>query len=117
MAEPAAKHEIYGYNNVDYQAFWHETGREYEDAVERIALRRLLADIRGTALEAGCGFGRLVDEYAPRCRRVLLTDCAENMVRQAAERVRRLGHAPRGGRSGVFPSGEPGAAGGRPVRV
>lgn len=32
MFVQAVQHEIYGYNNVDYRAFWQEAGREYEDA-------------------------------------------------------------------------------------
>lgn len=91
MFAAAVQHEIYDYNNVDYRAFWQETGREYEDAAERLALRRLTAAMQGDTLEIGAGFGRLVDEYAPKCRRVLLTDCTENLLRQAAERVKRLG--------------------------
>lgn len=91
MCTKALQHEIYDYENVDYQAFWRQGGRRYEDAVERLALRRLTAGMRGSCLEVGAGFGRLVDEYAPQCSRVLLTDCAENMVRQAERRVQSLG--------------------------
>lgn len=79
------------YSDTDYAAFWSEHDREYEDAVERIALRRLTADMSGSCLEIGCGFGRLVNEYAPRCSRVLLTDYAGNMICQAQIRVQSLG--------------------------
>lgn len=88
---PCPKHEIYGYDNVDYQAFWQGGKRDYEDAVERIALQRLTAGMRGSALEIGAGFGRLVNEYANKCSRVLLTDYAENMIAQARVRVQSLG--------------------------
>ena len=91
MSAEGAKYQICDYSDTDYAAFWAEHDREYEDAVERIALRRLTSDISGNCLEIGGGFGRLVNEYAPRCSRVLLTDYAENMLHQAEVRVRRLG--------------------------
>lgn len=87
----ASKYRVCDYSDTDYAAFWSEHDREYEDAVERIALRRLTADMSGSCLEIGCGFGRLVNEYAPRCSRVLLTDYAVNMIRQAEANVLRLG--------------------------
>lgn len=79
------------YSDTDYAAFWTNSNREYEDAAERIALRRLTAEFSGNCIDIGGGYGRLVNEYAPRCDHVLLTDYAENMVSQARERVRRLG--------------------------
>jgi len=84
-------HEVFDYDNVDYQAFWQEFDREYEDGAERIALRRLTADMRGSCLEIGGGFGRLVNEYAPRCTEVWLTDYTAHLVEQARERVADLG--------------------------
>lgn len=82
---------ICDYNDTDYEAFWKGHDREYEDAVERIALRRLTSGMRGTCLEIGGGFGRLVNEYAPLCSHVLLTDYADNMIAQAKARVQELG--------------------------
>lgn len=86
-----AANNICDYSDTDYAAFWKNHNREYEDEVERIALRRLTADMSGTCIDIGGGYGRLVNEYAPRCTHVLLTDYAENMVSQARERVRQLG--------------------------
>lgn len=83
-------HEICDYSDTDYQAFWAE-GRDYEDAVERIAIRRLTADFSGDCIEIGAGFGRLAEEYAPRCRSVLLTDRTEHLLEEARERMARLG--------------------------
>ena len=54
------KHEVFDYDCVDYKAFWQNFDRDYEDAVERIALRRLTADMQGSCLEIGGGFGGLV---------------------------------------------------------
>lgn len=83
-------HEICDYSDTDYQAFWAE-GRDYEDAVERIAIRRLTADFSGDCIEIGAGFGRLAEEYAPRCRSVLLTDRTDHLLEEARERMSRLG--------------------------
>lgn len=84
-------YEICDYSDTDYAAFWEENHREYEDAVERIALQRLIKGMSGSCLEIGCGFGRLVNEYAHLCTSVTLTDYAENMIDQAKARVRKLG--------------------------
>lgn len=83
-------HEICDYSDTNYQAFWAE-GRDYEDAVERIAIRKLTADFSGDCIEIGAGFGRLAEEYAPRCRSVLLTDRAEHLLDEARERMAKLG--------------------------
>lgn len=85
------KHEVFDYDHVDYKAFWQNFDRDYEDAVERIALRRLTADMQGSCLEIGGGFGRLVNEYAPRCTEVLLTDYTAHLVEAARQRVQSLG--------------------------
>ena len=74
------RHKICDYTDTDYAAFWDNTQREYEDAVERIALRRLTKGMTGTCVEIGAGFGRLVSEYAHLCTSVTLTDYAENMI-------------------------------------
>ena len=84
-------YEICDYNDTDYEAFWSEHDRKYEDAVERIALRHLASGMAGTCLEIGGGYGRLVNEYAPLCTHVLLTDYADNMISLAKIRVQRLG--------------------------
>lgn len=85
------RHKICDYTDTDYAAFWDNTQREYEDAVERIALRRLTKGMTGTCVEIGAGFGRLVSEYAHLCTSVTLTDYAENMIEQARLRVEHLG--------------------------
>ncbi len=64
--------------------FWR--GREYEDAVERIALAKLLPP-RGTRLvEIGAGFGRLADLYRGY-EQVILLDYARSMLKDARERL------------------------------
>jgi SAM-dependent methyltransferase len=64
--------------------FWGE-GREYEDLVERIALRKLLPAAGERLAELGAGFGRLADLYSGY-RQVILLDPARSMLQEAQER-------------------------------
>jgi SAM-dependent methyltransferase len=80
------------YEGSDYRTrFWENQGRDYEDQVERIALRRLMPPTGTTLLDIGAGFGRLADEYAGYDRIVLL-DYSRSLLCEAHER---LGHDPR----------------------
>ena len=80
-------HGYCDYAGSDYRtAFWGDSKRAYEDAAERIALRRLLPPVGGRLIEIGAGFGRLADLYAGY-REVILLDPAESMLRQAQERL------------------------------
>jgi len=80
-------HDYCDYEGSDYRtAFWGDSKREYEDAAERIALRRLLPPVGGRLIEIGAGFGRLADLYAGY-REVILLDPAKSMLRQAQERL------------------------------
>ena len=83
---------IIDYEGSDYRtSFWGNRGREYEDGVERIAMRRLLPPRGKRLLEIGTGFGRLVDLYQGY-EHIVLLDYGKSMLRQAQER---LGRAPR----------------------
>ena len=54
----------YGQTSASYRTdFWEGKGRDYEDQVERIAIRRLLTTKGKRLLEVGAGFGRLTGEY------------------------------------------------------
>lgn len=56
--------QICDYEGSTYRTdFWEGRGRDYEDRVERIALRRLLPEGGHRLLEIGAGFGRLTGEY------------------------------------------------------
>ena len=56
---------ICSYEGSDYQtSFWDQGGREYEDAVEAIALQRLLPKSGRHMLELGAGAGRNTPRYA-----------------------------------------------------
>ncbi len=80
------------YEGSDYRTrFWQGQGRDYEDRVERIALRRLLPPAGDTLLDIGAGFGRLADEY-DGYQRVVLFDYSRSLLREAQEQ---LGDDPR----------------------
>lgn len=77
------------YEGSDYRTrFWEGQGRNYEDQVERVALRRLLPKTGSTLLDIGAGFGRLADEYTGY-KRIVLFDYSRTLLREAQER---LGH-------------------------
>ena len=80
------------YEGSDYQQrFWEQGGREYEDRVEAIALRRLLRGARGHwLLEVGAGAGRNTPRYDGYAQVVLL-DYSRTMLRQAQARLGRAG--------------------------
>jgi len=85
------RYNICNYSDTDYAAFWEDHNREYEDNVERMALRQFISGISGSCLEIGAGYGRLVDVYARFCSDVLLIDYAPNLLEQARIRIKRLG--------------------------
>lgn len=80
---------ICDYEGSDYQTrFWQNQGREYEDLVERIAIRHLLPRQGRRLLEIGAGFGRLADMYSGY-ERVVLLDYSKSLLRQAQARLGR----------------------------
>lgn len=71
------------YEGSDYRTrFWEGQGRNYEDRVERIALRRLMPPTGNTLIEIGAGFGRLADEYLGY-QKVVLFDYSRSLLREA----------------------------------
>ena len=66
--------------------FWEGQGREYEDLVERIALRKLLPPRGSSLLDIGAGFGRLVDLYAGYDK-VILLDYSTSLLGEARRRL------------------------------
>jgi SAM-dependent methyltransferase len=83
---------ICDYEGSNYRTeFWEGQGREYEDKVERIALRKLLPPKGGARmLEVGAGFGRLTDEYH-HYRQVVLLDYSFSQLQYAQEQLGRSG--------------------------
>lgn len=75
------------YEGSDYQQrFWDEGGRAYEDAVEGIALRRLLPSAGSFMLELGAGAGRNTPRYQ-HFERIALVDYSRTQLLQARERL------------------------------
>jgi len=80
------------YEGSDYRTrFWEGQGRDYEDRVERVALRRLMPASGSTLIEIGAGFGRLADEYRGY-EKVVLFDYSRSLLREAQTH---LGNDPR----------------------
>ncbi len=77
---------ICDYGDSTYRTdFWEGRGRDYEDAVERLALRRLLKKPGKRMLEIGAGFGRLTSEYS-MYGQVVLLDYSLEQLQFARER-------------------------------
>lgn len=80
---PPTPPPICDYEGSNYQTdFWAGKGRDYEDAVERMALRRLLPASSRRFAEFGAGYGRLTDELA-HYDQVVLIDYSRSMLQQA----------------------------------
>ena len=79
-----ATHSICDYEGSGYRTeFWGQ-GREYEDAVERVALRHLLPPTGRRLVEIGGGYGRLAPLYNGYGE-VVFFDYALSQLRQAQE--------------------------------
>lgn len=91
MSKPDLRPNICDYEGSDYRtAFWEGKGRNYEDRVERVALRRLLPKQGRRLLEIGAGFGRLTQEYAG-FEQVVLLDYSLSQLQYAQEQFGRDG--------------------------
>lgn len=78
---------ICNYEGSAYRTdFWEGRGREYEDLVERFALRKLLPPAGARLLDIGAGFGRLADLYTGYDE-VILLDYSTSMLQEARERL------------------------------
>ncbi len=83
------KPPVIDYEGSDYQTrFWDRGGREYEDRVERVAIKRLLPDQGELLLEVGAGAGRNTPRYQGYDRVVLL-DYSLTQLQQAQEALGR----------------------------
>ena len=80
---------ICDYEGSDYKTrFWQNADRAYEDAVERVAIRRLLPPKGAPGsriVEFGAGFGRLADLYTGYDE-IILLDYSRSLLQQAMER-------------------------------
>lgn len=74
---------ICDYEGSKYRTeFWENHNRAYEDAVERIAMKKLLPPRGQRLIEIGAGFGRLVDLY-DGYDQIILTDYARTQLEEA----------------------------------
>jgi ubiquinone/menaquinone biosynthesis C-methylase UbiE len=77
---------ICDYEGSDYKTrFWQNADRAYEDAVERVAIQRLLPPKGQRVIEFGAGFGRLADLYTGYDE-IILLDYSRSLLEQAQER-------------------------------
>ncbi|MCC6616662.1 MAG: methyltransferase domain-containing protein [Anaerolineae bacterium] len=87
MPDREPRPNICDYEGSDYRIrFWDGKGRDYEDRVERVALRRLLPARGRRLLEVGAGFGRLTDEYHAY-EQVVLLDYSLSQLQYAQEHL------------------------------
>ncbi len=77
-------HAICDYEGSAYRTEFWGRGREYEDAVERVALRYLLPPTGHRLIEIGGGYGRLIPLYSGYDE-VVLFDYALSQLRQGQE--------------------------------
>lgn len=78
---------VCNYEGSDYQSsFWDKGGREYEDRVEAIALKRLLPKSGRLMLELGAGAGRNTPRYLG-FERIVLLDYSRTQLEQAQARL------------------------------
>jgi SAM-dependent methyltransferase len=78
---------VCNYEGSDYQiSFWEKGGREYEDRVEAIAIKRLLPKSGHLLLELGAGAGRNTPRYLG-FERIVLLDYSRTQLEQAQQRL------------------------------
>lgn len=79
---------ICDYEGSNYRTeFWEGQGRDYEDKVERIALKKLLPPHGKALLELGAGFGRLTNEYVEKYDKIVLLDYSFSQLAFAREHL------------------------------
>lgn len=80
---------ICDYEGSNYRTdFWEGRGRDYEDQVERVAIRRLLPKSGERLLEIGAAFGRLTNEYVGY-KQIILLDYSFSQLQDAQEQYGR----------------------------
>jgi ubiquinone/menaquinone biosynthesis C-methylase UbiE len=83
---------VCNYEGSDYQtSFWEEGGRAYEDAVEVVALKRLMPHGGKLLLELGAGAGRNTNRYQG-FDKIVLVDYSRTQLQQAQARLGQSDH-------------------------
>jgi ubiquinone/menaquinone biosynthesis C-methylase UbiE len=76
---------VIDYEGSQYKTdFWVGQSRTYEDATERLALKRLLPTHGGRIAEIGAGFGRLADLYLGY-EQIILFDYSRTLLQEAVQ--------------------------------
>lgn len=84
-SQPQRK-SISDYNGYDYKKiFWENADRKYEDAADRLAIRRLLPQSIDQFVDIAGGYGRLADEYLDRAQSATVFDYSKSELKQAKE--------------------------------
>lgn len=74
------------YNGYDYKKiFWEDADRRYEDAADRMAIRRLLPKKMKKFVDVGGAYGRLANEYLDRAEQAVIFDYSKSELKQARE--------------------------------
>lgn len=79
---------LYGSQQSRFARYLEQRERHRPDAVARELRRRLLAGLRGSVIEIGCGDGRAFEHYPPEVERVLAVEPDATARSVAAERAR-----------------------------
>ena len=75
------------YNGYDYKKiFWEDADRKYEDAADRLAIKKLLPKKMKNFVDIAGGYGRLADEYLKRAEKSTLFDYSKTELAQAKEK-------------------------------
>ncbi|MHB1319924.1 MAG: class I SAM-dependent methyltransferase [Anaerolineae bacterium] len=86
-SEERGEQRIIDYEDSTYRTdFWLGQGREYEDAVERVAIGAMLPNAGARVVDIGAGFGRLADLYAGY-REVVLVDYSVSQLEYARQQL------------------------------
>ncbi|MBR2586887.1 class I SAM-dependent methyltransferase [Candidatus Saccharibacteria bacterium] len=85
MSDKNPDHKIIAdYNGYDYKKeFWDNSGREYEDLADRMAIRKLLPDAMENFVDIAGGYGRLADEYISRAKKSTIFDYSKTELADA----------------------------------
>ena len=65
---------VIDYNGYDYEEFWKNSGREYEDAADKLAIQKLLPKEIDSIVDIAGGYGRLAPMYLDRAKKSTLFD-------------------------------------------
>ena len=74
------------YNDYDYEEYWRDHDRAYEDEADRMAIRKLLPKKMENFVDIGGGYGRLANEYLKRAKKSTIFDYSKTELAQAKEK-------------------------------